>query len=244
MAKKQIKINYSKIALLMAADPLEVSQIQDESSLEIVSNHEFDLREVEKVLFPVLVFGVVMFVPMPSYARFAFLKGSRNEVTMQTSQPEAIQEVEKDTWLKYFYSWISPKSWKEFLRNPLKWKRKSLIIKDIISAILLLLFLLRFAVDSHQRDQLIARIENLTGQLLKCREGRAILKQLNDMLANKPPSLVDKEQFLKEIDGIGQPRPFHEILEEMVPAKIPKELMQEPPGNITIFPRTEEEIFW
>lgn len=79
---------------------------------------------------------------------------------------------------------------------------------------------------------------------MKCREGRAILKKLNDMLANKPPSLVDKEQFLKEIDAIGQPKPLHEILEEMVPAKIAKELMQEPPGNITIFPRAEEEIFW
>jgi hypothetical protein len=119
MKQKQIKkfqINYTQISLLMAGDPLEVAQTQDESYVEIVGNHEFDLKEVKKVVFPVLVFGMVMFMPMPSYARLVLLKGSRNKVTVQASQPEVMAEIEKDSWLEYLNSWLSITAWKKFLR--------------------------------------------------------------------------------------------------------------------------------
>lgn len=42
-------------------------------------------------MFPVLAFGVVMFLPLLSYAAyFMFLKGKKKEMTIQASQPESV----------------------------------------------------------------------------------------------------------------------------------------------------------
>ena len=76
------------------SDPLEVtSQIQNENCVEIISQHEINLYQAKKLVFPVFMFGIVMLTPFPTYASYSMFLREQKKITITASQPETIKEI-------------------------------------------------------------------------------------------------------------------------------------------------------
>ena len=77
--------------------------------------------------------------------------------------------------------------------------------------IIFLLFIVRFMTDAAKRKELIEKIESLTKQILKCPESKEFLKQLNEILENRPIN-KEKAQITRDFKEVSVPEPRNMII--------------------------------